>query len=55
MKDLQLELGLVKESECRSAKRPYRRRSRSHEWFERMRQIVDKAAEWEYLPKSKVE
>ena len=53
MRDLQLELELAKEPQCRSYRRPYRKYPRGHQWFERMRQVVDNAIEWETLSKDR--
>ena len=43
----QMELGLGKTRPCPSAKRPQRRMSRANWWFQQMREIVDKAVDWQ--------
>jgi hypothetical protein len=45
----QLELGFSG-SVCRSSSSHQRRRSRANWWFQRMRQIVDRACDWEPVP-----
>jgi hypothetical protein len=45
MRARQLELGLGNGRACRPANLRHHRRSRGREWFERMRQVVDKALE----------
>jgi len=46
----QLELSLPKHRACRSLERPRRRHRRASFWFQRMRQVVEKAADWPALP-----
>jgi len=46
----QMELGLGKTRPCPSAKRPQRRMSRANWWFQQMREIVDKAVDWQPAP-----
>ncbi len=48
MIERQLELGLNKGRECRPVNLRGRRQRRRHEWFERMRLLVDNARD--YLP-----
>jgi hypothetical protein len=43
MRERQLELGLRSEQVCRSVNLRGRRHRRRHEWFERMRQLVETA------------
>jgi len=46
----QLELTLPNRRACRSLTRPRQRSTRAAFWFQRMRQIVDAAAEWSAAP-----
>ena len=50
MNGRQLELGLENGRGCRSGNLRHRRRSRGHEWFERMRQVVESARDRETEP-----
>jgi len=50
----QLELSLPNQRTCRSRRRPPRRPARASFWFERMRQVVERAADWPALPSNKV-
>ena len=43
----QMELVLGKANVCNSAKRPQRRMSRANWWFQQMREVVDKAVDWQ--------
>jgi hypothetical protein len=43
----QLELGIVNAEPCRSSRHPKRRPSRANWWFNRMRQLVDSAVNWQ--------
>ena len=45
-----MELGLGKTRPCPSAKRPQRRMSRANWWFQQMREIVDRAVDWQPAP-----
>jgi hypothetical protein len=47
MRERQLELGLGNERACRFVNLRGRRHRRRHEWFERMRQVVDNATDRE--------
>ena len=51
MSGVQLELSLKNERGCRSVNLRHRRRSRRHEWFERMRQVVESAQDSEPEPR----
>jgi hypothetical protein len=46
----QMELGISKTRSCASAKRPQRRLSRANWWFQQMREVVDKAVDWQPAP-----
>ena len=46
----QMELGLAKQRICRTANRRQRRLTRANWWFERMRQAVDQALDWQPAP-----
>jgi len=46
----QMELGLGKARLCPSVIRRQRRLSRANWWFDRMREVVDKAVNWEPAP-----
>jgi hypothetical protein len=52
MSGVQLELSLKNGRACRSANLRHRRRGRRHEWFERMRQVVESAQDREPEPQS---
>jgi len=49
----QLELTLPNHRACRSLSRPRQRSTRAAFWFQRMRQIVEAAADWPTLPGSR--
>ncbi|HEY2082385.1 MAG TPA: hypothetical protein VGI88_06330 [Verrucomicrobiae bacterium] len=51
----QMELGIGKAKACRSAKRPQRRLSRANWWFQQMREVVDKAVDWQPAPPARPE
>ncbi|HXS69011.1 MAG TPA: hypothetical protein VN761_09225 [Candidatus Polarisedimenticolia bacterium] len=46
----QMELGIGKSQACPSARRPQRRLSRANWWFQQMREVVDKAVDWQPTP-----
>ena len=46
----QMELGIGKVRACPSTNRRQRRMSRANWWFDRMRQVVDKAIDWQPAP-----
>jgi hypothetical protein len=48
----QLELGFENGRACRSGSLRHRRRSRGHEWFARMRQVVENALDRTPEPKN---
>ncbi len=48
--DSQLELGLPAVSAARSVGQLRNRRSRASWWFQRMRQIVNRACDWQSVP-----
>ena len=50
-----MELILVKTRVCSSIKRPQRRLSRANWWFQQMREVVDKAADWRPSPPARPE
>ena len=52
MIERQLELGLGSGRACRSVNLRGRRHRRRHEWFERMRQVVENAADQQEIPRS---
>jgi hypothetical protein len=43
----QMELVLGKAKACHSARRTQRRMSRANWWFQQMREVVDKAVDWQ--------
>ena len=47
MTNQQMELGFSNNRVCRSAGRPQRRQTRAQWWFDRMREAVDKAFDWQ--------
>jgi len=51
----QMELGIGKTRTCTSAKRPQRRLSRANWWFQQMREVVDKAVDWQPAPPARPE
>lgn len=51
----QMELGLNKERACPSINRRHRRTTRAGWWFERMREVVDKAIDWQPVPPARPE
>ncbi len=55
MLNRQQELGLGNAEGCRSVSRRQRRLSRAHWWFERMRQVVDRAMDWAPAPEPRPE
>ncbi len=46
----QLEMNLGSGRGCHNGARHHRRQGRAHWWFERMRQVVDRAIDWEPAP-----
>jgi predicted RNA-binding protein with RPS1 domain len=50
----QMELSLEKAQACPSAQRR-RRTNRASWWFQRMRQVVDKAIDWQTAPSARPE
>jgi hypothetical protein len=48
-----MELGFERKNECRSAGRRQRRLNRASWWFNRMREVVDHALDWEPLPQAR--
>ncbi len=55
MTDAQLELGLGNGRGCQWAGRRQRRLGRANWWFERMRQVVDRALDWAPAPPARPE
>ena len=51
----QMELVLGKNKACKSPRRPQRRLSRANWWFDRMREVVDKATDWKPAPPARPE
>jgi hypothetical protein len=51
----QLELGFAAAEACRSVGQHPRRQSRASWWFQRMRQIVDLACDWQPVPPARPE
>jgi hypothetical protein len=47
----QMELGLAGANRCPRAARRERRLNRAHWWFDQMRQVVDRAIDWEPAPR----
>ncbi len=47
----QLELGLATANRCPRVVQRERRQNRAHWWFGQMRQVVDRAFEWEPTPR----
>jgi hypothetical protein len=50
MTNQQMELGLGKARVCPSFNRRQPRQSRANWWFNRMREVVDKATDWRSVP-----
>ena len=50
MTNQQMELGIGNARVSRSMNRPQRRQTRAQGWFERMRETVDKAFDWQPAP-----
>jgi hypothetical protein len=50
MTNQQMELGFGKARACASLNRRQRRLSRANWWFERMRQVADRAFDWRPVP-----
>ena len=50
MTNKQMELGFGGERACPSVNRRQRRLRRANWWFERMRQVVDRAFDWRPAP-----
>ena len=46
----QMELSLTQARQCPSASKRQRRLSRANWWFNRMREVVDKAFDWQPAP-----
>ena len=53
--DYQLELGLSGAPSCQSPAARRRRLNRANWWFERMRQLVDRACDWQPAPEPRPE
>jgi len=51
----QMELGFGRARICPSAKRPQRRLSRANWWFQQMREVVDRAVDWQPVPPARPE
>ncbi len=51
----QMELGIDKTRACTSTRRPQRRQSRANWWFQQMREVVDKAVDWQPAPPARPE
>jgi hypothetical protein len=51
----QMELEIGKKNACSSVRRRQRRQSRANWWFERMREVVDKAIDWQPAPPARPE
>jgi hypothetical protein len=51
----QMELGIGKTKPCRSVKRSQRRQGRANWWFQQMREVVDKAIDWQPAPPARPE
>jgi hypothetical protein len=51
----QMELGIGKTKACPSVKRSQRRQSRANWWFQQMREVVDKAIDWQPAPAARPE
>lgn len=51
----QMELVLEKTKSCPSSRRPQRRMSRANWWFQQMREVVDKAIDWQPAPPARPE
>ena len=55
MTNQQMELGFEKGRACRPVNRPQRRQTRAQWWFDRMREAVDKAFDWQAAPPARPE
>ena len=55
MTNQQMELGFGNKNVCRSLSRPQRRQTRAQWWFERMRETVDQAFDWQPVPPARPE
>jgi len=51
----QMELVLAKSQACHSVRRTQRRMSRANWWFQQMREVVDKAVDWQPAPPARPE
>ncbi|HEX4263569.1 MAG TPA: hypothetical protein VH597_04455 [Verrucomicrobiae bacterium] len=51
----QMELEIGKANACTSNRRPQRRLSRANWWFQQMREVVDKAVDWQPAPPARPE
>jgi hypothetical protein len=51
----QMELGLGKARVCNSTNRRQRRLGRANWWFQQMREVVDKALDWQPAPPARPE
>jgi hypothetical protein len=51
----QMELVLAKGKTCNSPRRTNRRMSRANWWFQQMREVVDKAVDWQPAPPARPE
>ena len=50
-----MELVLGKAKACNSVRRTQRRMSRANWWFQQMREVVDKAVDWQPAPPARPE
>ena len=50
MNDTQLEFGFGNAGQCRAMSHRQKRISRAQGWFQRMRQVVDRALDWQSVP-----
>ena len=53
MKNVQLQLSFENTRSCRPVPSRHRRLSRARWWFDRMRELVDRAPEWPPAPQSR--
>ena len=51
----QMELVLAKSKACNSVRRTQKRMSRANWWFQQMREVVDKAVDWQPAPPARPE
>ena len=55
MTNQQMELGIENGRTGRSQPRPQRRQTRAQWWFQQMREVVDKAFDWQPAPPARPE